>query len=481
MRGAAGHELDCTQVGLTITEPEYKALLAAGRESGPKESAWFLDLGYWRHRGGVELFVRGVIPIPADELTQSRAHVHVSGCCSVEMFERFRASRTGALGFCHSHPGGPLSLSGPDARLLREVAADLRRLRAQGAFASLVCWPEARLLGGRAVWWTGAGQMQTGDIQRVRVVGLSRLQINSGEEPRTDRRLLQRQWSLFGSGQTRISQVRLGVVGVSSNSHLAIAAAQAGFSRLVLVDPDRLEVHNLNRFRGAGLADLGRPKIDVVRREILKLHPDARVRCLRTEFAEVVAELATVDVLIGGVDNTETRLALNRFCAATLKPYLDVSGGGEVADGRLTGYGFQVSFYRPGSTPCFLCANPEVTKDFVSSTRRELMETTRYLQGVETSPPQVVTLSLQGSGKALEALLFYVANAGVDLPVRLVYDALAHRFSHFSVSQAKECGICGTQGLEGLGQVALEPGLEGALDVVRTDTSSGDKGGEFSA
>ncbi len=453
------------EAALTLHERDYDALVAQARERGHRETACFADTGYWPHQDGIELFLRELIPIPALELSESATAVGVSAPFSVQMTERLRTSRTGGLGFIHSHPNGPSRLSPSDETFAREAAADLARFRDRGTFMSLVCSPESRELGGRVFWWESDNGLRSAELGRVRVVGSSRLQLLTGEQNETDFEFLKRQWSLFGDAQRAISQARLCFAGLGSNSHFAIGAAQAGFRRFVLIDPDVVELHNLNRFRGAGVDDVGSPKVDVVRREILRLCPSATVIAIQDRFENAMDDVVRADIVLGGVDNAEARLGLNRVCALTMKPYMDLSGGGEVAEGELQAFGFQVTFYRPGSTGCFICANPHVLRDFVSSTRLEVMEATGYVAGVPESPPQVVTLSLQGCGKALEMLLFYLAGTRAELPVRLLYDALDHSIAQFTVTSDPECGICGEESIEGLGHVGSGDWMDERLDV----------------
>ena len=69
----------------------------------------------------------------------------------------------------------------------------------------------------------------------------------------------------FGTeGQRGIGAAHFGIVGVGGlGAGLAISLARLGAKKFTLIDPDRAEVHNLNRLAGMTAADakLGREKL----------------------------------------------------------------------------------------------------------------------------------------------------------------------------------------------------------------------------
>jgi len=91
---------------------------------------------------------------------------------------------------------------------------------------------------------------------------------------------LNRQLFILGrKGQEIISKVKIALVGVSGNgSPFLLFGVLAGFLDWILIDPDVLEIRNLNRFVLGGLKDIGRSKVETAREKIIQIDPN--VRCV---------------------------------------------------------------------------------------------------------------------------------------------------------------------------------------------------------
>jgi molybdopterin/thiamine biosynthesis adenylyltransferase len=89
-------------------------------------------------------------------------------------------------------------------------------------------------------------------------------------------------------------------------SPVIIQLAHLGVGRLVLVDPDRIEVKNLNRIPGATMKDaLGRAfKVDVLKRYVEGLALGTEVLAINTDLgtAEAVRAIAECDIVFGCMD-----------------------------------------------------------------------------------------------------------------------------------------------------------------------------------
>jgi len=75
-------------------------------------------------------------------------------------------------------------------------------------------------------------------------------------------------------------QIRVGIVGVGGiGSVIAEELTHLGVADLTLVDPDVIEVSNLNRVVAATFNDIGQPKVDVAARWIAALRPNHPRSC----------------------------------------------------------------------------------------------------------------------------------------------------------------------------------------------------------
>jgi molybdopterin/thiamine biosynthesis adenylyltransferase len=74
----------------------------------------------------------------------------------------------------------------------------------------------------------------------------------------------------------RRTRVAIGGLGGCGSNHL-LALTRMGFEHFVVADPDVFDLSNLNRQAGASLSTLGQPKVDVMRRMVLDINPDASI------------------------------------------------------------------------------------------------------------------------------------------------------------------------------------------------------------
>lgn len=134
----------------------------------------------------------------------------------------------------------------------------------------------------------------------------------------------------FGDGTTRLlGRLSVGVIGCSGTGSWVIEMlARLGVATLVLVDPDRVEPHNLNRIVHATPRHAeGRvPKAEVLADAVRDMGLGTRVEALVADVmtASVVQRLAQCDVLVGCVDSLEARETLNRLAVYYSLPLVDV-------------------------------------------------------------------------------------------------------------------------------------------------------------
>ncbi|SHN14127.1 ThiF family adenylyltransferase [Actinacidiphila paucisporea] len=202
--------------------------------------------------------------------------------------------------------------------------------------------------------------------------------------------------------QLRLRRARVLVLGVGGTGG---AAAQiltaAGVGRLHVVDPDTVELSNLNRQLLYGEADIGNPKADAAVAALRGLNSDAAVTGERREIrgqdalAALIAEGPPYDVLVLGADRPpEIRRWANRVCLAANLPW--VEGGYR---GPLVTAGVHV----PGCGPCWECQRAG------ESERRDLrlppgQDETAASPRMPWNPASAVTATLSGTLVAHAAL-----------------------------------------------------------------------------
>jgi len=142
------------------------------------------------------------------------------------------------------------------------------------------------------------------------------------------------------------------VVGLGSGGGpVAIDLARLGLN-LILIDHDRLEVHNVVR-HVAGLSDVGRLKVNILAEKVLEKNPFAKVDRHATKIGwdtvPLVRQLVRKsDLVVCAVDCHDGRQMLNKVCCEERKPLI-------IAGAFRRAHGGQVLVVIPGRTPCFQC------------------------------------------------------------------------------------------------------------------------------
>jgi molybdopterin-synthase adenylyltransferase len=253
---------------------------------------------------------------------------------------------------------------------------------------------------------------------RVKAGGLAAVGFSGAEIDRYARHLVLRE--IGGQGQQALKAARVLVVGAGGlGAPAALYLAAAGVGRLGLVDPDQVDLSNLQRQVIYATGDIGRAKVTAAADRLLSLNPEIEIEphaaVLTTETAAGL--IGGYDLVLDGTDNFETRFAVSDACVAADKTL--VSG----AIGRWTG---QVGVF--SGQPCYRCLAPEIPPD---------AETCAAV-GVVGALAGVV-----GSMMALEAIKI-LTGAGNSLAGRLlIYDALAGETRTVRIGADPACPSCG--------------------------------------
>jgi molybdopterin/thiamine biosynthesis adenylyltransferase/rhodanese-related sulfurtransferase len=166
----------------------------------------------------------------------------------------------------------------------------------------------------------------------------------------------QRHLSLAGFGPAAQERLKAGSVLVVGAGGLGCPAllylAAAGVGRIVIVDPDTVDASNLQRQVLYTSADQGAGKAHTAARRLSALNPLVRVEALPVRFDRSNAvELArSVDVVVDGSDNFETRYLVNDACALAGRPFVY---------GAIQGFEGHVSVFNWRGGPTYRCLFPE--------------------------------------------------------------------------------------------------------------------------
>ena len=237
----------------------------------------------------------------------------------------------------------------------------------------------------------------------------------------------ERQIRLFGKdGQDKLARLRACIVGVGGlGSHLVQQFALLGLGRITVIDPDIVDITNMNRLIGARFDDPGlrTPKVLVAERLAKSIDPHITVDALKESLTTRVAFSAVraSNYVFGCVDHDGPRIVLTELCLAYQIPYFDLSS--EIPSNDPESFGGRVCFSHEGNG-CLVCLD-QVSQQEVQqfSMTPQQKEDVKELYGVssavlEDSGPSVVTLN--GVVASLAATEFLVQATGLRRAVRLI-------------------------------------------------------------
>jgi molybdopterin/thiamine biosynthesis adenylyltransferase len=222
----------------------------------------------------------------------------------------------------------------------------------------------------------------------------------------------------------RVRNGKVLVVGVGGlGSPAALALALAGVGTIGLIDPDVVELSNLQRQILHQTSDLDRPKVVSAREKLLRLNPAVAVLTHHERLqAENLPRLfRAYDFIIDATDGVATKFLINDGAVLLGKPF---SYGGIV---QFTG---QTLTVLPRQTTCLRCLFPEIPS----------------ADDIPTCQEAGIIGSLAGSlglVQAAEAVKYLDRDGELLTDRLLMYDALALRWRAVTVKRNPRCPLCG--------------------------------------
>ena len=210
-----------------------------------------------------------------------------------------------------------------------------------------------------ARFWTWDGQrFNRSWCDKVRVAGRY-LRITYRDQRKASRRaVLKRTIDTWGEARQRdISGLRVGIVGVGSvGCMVAEALARIGIENLVLIDPDKVEMHNLDRLLYAGVSDVGRLKVELAAQHLRNSATagNFKVQTHAEPIQNKRAYLSALDcdLLFSAVDRPLPKDLLNHIAYAHCIP---VISGGVFIDNKPDGTLGQAAWSTVTVGPAYRC------------------------------------------------------------------------------------------------------------------------------
>lgn len=226
------------------------------------------------------------------------------------------------------------------------------------------------------------------------------------------------------AGQERLLAARVLIVGLGGlGSPVAMYLASSGVGHLVLSDPDRVDLSNLQRQIVHTTRRVGELKVFSAKTTLEELNPEVRVTAIdrKLDAAELTDEVARADVVVDATDNFTSRFVLNEACVRLATPL--VSGAAIRMEG-------QVSVFRSdlAHSPCYACLYPNMGE----------LEERCSQTGVLGSVVGVI-----GSIQATEAVKVLLNLGDAIIGRLLVLDARTMEWRCLRLRRDPDCPVCG--------------------------------------
>jgi adenylyltransferase/sulfurtransferase len=172
------------------------------------------------------------------------------------------------------------------------------------------------------------------------------------ENTRYNRQIQMPEWGQEGQEKLRNTSVTcIGAGGVKSTLLMALTAA--GIGKIRIIEPDHVELSNLNRQILYRTSSIGKTKLDETVRTLTDLNPDVKFDPIfeRVTSDNIERLCGGQGFIVEGGDSPAGRNLVNEYCLKTGKPFVHASAQ--------FNYGYVFSVIPQDETACFACFFPE--------------------------------------------------------------------------------------------------------------------------
>lgn len=234
--------------------------------------------------------------------------------------------------------------------------------------------------------------------------------------------------------QERLRNATVMVVGAGAiGNELIKNLTLLGIGRILIFDMDSIESTNLTRSVLFRAKDVGRYKAEVAAERVREMNPDVKTKAFVNNIIDDVGlgVFRRMDVVLGGLDNREARLAINQSCYHVSVPWID--GAIEA----LSGF---ARVFVPGQGACYECTMTET--DWMLINKRKSCALLTHSQMAEGKIPTTPTSSSVIAGIQVQEML-KLLHSDRDLPTLagkgFVFNGLTHDSYVVEYQRKEDC------------------------------------------
>jgi hypothetical protein len=223
----------------------------------------------------------------------------------------------------------------------------------------------------------------------------------------------------FGQeGQALLARTKVAIVGVGgTGSPVAEQLVRLGVRDVKLFDPDRFQSTNITRMYGTFHCPWWRRivsrspfKVYLLARHLLRINPHISVRPVPKNIVleSAARELRDRDVIFLCTDDHWGRSVVNQIAYQYLIPTINLGARVSAEDGVIRAAVGVVDVLRPG-LPCLWCTQflraDRIAAESMPIASRKQLEAERYVEGLDTPAPSVVSITTAVAGMAVSLFL----------------------------------------------------------------------------
>jgi hypothetical protein len=401
------------QYQLRLSGEQHKSLQQHLFPGDGKEAVGVALCGRFENDGLSILLAHKLVLIPHEECYREEDFIRWQTDRIVPLLEEAEKYDMAILKI-HSHPGGYDRFSKVDDQSDHELFSSVFGwCDGEGVHASAVMLP-----GGEIFGRVFKSDLSIQKLDKISVAGDQIFLWDRSHQAILDGFAL-RTIQTFGDGTyQKLKQLKIGVIGCSGTGSPTIEQlVRLGVGHVVIIDPDKVEIKNLNRILNTTTADAEnqRFKVKVLENFINRLGLGTKVTAIAKNLydsPEAMEELISCDIILGCVDSVDGRHLVSQISNFYLIPYFDLGVRlGADGAGGIEHIVASVNYIQPGCSTLLsrglytadrLFADGLLRQDPEEFAKREKLG---YVRNANVDRPAVISINMQISSMGINELL----------------------------------------------------------------------------
>jgi hypothetical protein len=388
--------------------------------SSPKENGCFLMANHYKAGPTKSVLIVTKVILPTHNSWQ---HAGESSLVPTSEFINKAVIEADVTGLCpifvHTHPSShhPPSFSSVDQSTNFRLFQNLNEILSTRPLGSIV-------ISRRGITGVVFSDGRLEEILQVTAAGLELKNVQVPQMNDTSSRLnskFDRQVRIYGEEiQRLIQRMTVSIVGLGgTGSSVAVQLTRIGVGKLILIDKDSIEETNLTRVYGSRLTDVGKTKVEVIKKHLRSFSRSTKVEALQKDVTkdDVLDKLLQSDVIFGCTDNLSSRAILNDVSIQYYIPLIDTGCRiHKLPNGKIDQIVAKIQVVTP-DTACLWCTDSldgvAILQETLPEEERRKLELEGYRESTDKQP-SIISLTSIAASLGVNKLLQMITDSTTD-------------------------------------------------------------------